>query len=127
MILIGHLAADVDLRETKSGKKVANFPIAINRNRVTDDGNKKEVADYHRVVAWDGYADVSAKYLKKGTAIQLEGRLLNVSFEDADGNKHYRTEVVMENLIILTSRKHKSGLQVEMQDVTESEKELQPA
>ncbi|MFH1284358.1 MAG: single-stranded DNA-binding protein [Candidatus Peregrinibacteria bacterium] len=109
VMLMGHLAADVDFRQTKNGTNVANFPIAINRSFKAEDGEKREAVDFHRVVAWKGLADVCAQYLEKGIAVYVEGRLVNRSFEDKEGNKHYRTEVVAENINFLTWKKSKSG------------------
>ena len=116
VIMIGHLAADPELRQTKNKKSVANFPIAVNRNRMNDEGEKQEVADFWQVVAWNGLARTVEKFLKKGSAIQLEGRILKDAFEDSEGNKQYRTEIVMDNLIMLTSRK-KGAVSVEAPEV----------
>ncbi|MBD3341669.1 MAG: single-stranded DNA-binding protein [Candidatus Lokiarchaeota archaeon] len=109
VMLIGHLAADVDYRQTKGGVPVANFPIAINRVIIGKNGEKTETVDFHRVVVWRGLADVCAEYLAKGIAVYVDGRLVNRSFEDKEGNKHYRTEVVADNVNFLTWKKSKSG------------------
>ncbi len=108
MMLMGHLGADVDLRQTKSGLSVASFPVAINRYVQGDDG-KSEVVDYHRVVVWGKFSEVCSKFLAKGAAVYVEGRLINHSFEDKDSKKQYRTEVVADNVNFLTFKKSKSG------------------
>ena len=107
-MLMGHLAADTEMRQTKTGKSVANFPIAINRT-VKSDGEKVEVTDFHRVVAWEGLAKICEKYLIKGTGVYIDGRIMNHSFDDSDGKKHYRTEVVADNINIIKWKKAKNG------------------
>jgi single-strand DNA-binding protein len=108
VMLIGHMAADVEFRQTKDGLSVATFPVATNRN-VKTDGEKKEIADFHRVVAWGKLADICNEFLVKGMAVYISGRIINRSFDDKEGNRHYRTEIVAEKLNILTWKKSKAG------------------
>lgn len=124
-MLIGHLAADPELRQTRNGNSVANFPLATNRKALNEEGKKQEIADFHRIIAWRGLADVSEKILKKGMAVFVEGRIINHSFEDKDGNRHYRTEIVADNLNLLTSKKSKKGMQeVGIEDMPGAEEEV---
>ncbi len=109
VMLVGHLAADPEMRKTKNGRNVTNFPIAINRKSLDSKGNKQEVADFHRVVAWQRLGEICKKYLRKGMPILLEGRLVNVSFEPENGKKQYRTEIIAESLQILSWKKSQSG------------------
>ncbi|MBI5753588.1 single-stranded DNA-binding protein [Candidatus Peregrinibacteria bacterium] len=109
VMLIGHLAADPELKQTKNGHTVVNFPVATNRVFRNGDGSKREIVDFHRVVAWNKLGEICGSYLFKGVAIYMEGRLANRSFEDSEGKKHYRTEIVADELNILTSKKNKSG------------------
>lgn len=109
VILVGHLAADPELKSTKNGKNVASFPVATNRNAINDEGKKQEVADFHRIVAWQRLGDISSKYLKKGTPVLIDGRLVNHSFEDSKGKTHYRTEIVADSLRMLNSRRSTKG------------------
>ena len=104
MMLMGHLGADVDLRQTKNGSTVASFPLAINRNIQGEDGSL-EVVDYHRIIVWGKFADVCAKYLAKGAGVYVEGRLINRSFDDKDKKKQFRTEVVAENVNFISYKK----------------------
>lgn len=108
VMLMGHLGADVDLRQTKSGLPVASFPIAINRKIQGEEG-KTETVDYHKVVIWGKFADVCSQYLAKGAAVYVEGRLVNRSFEDKDKKKHYKTEIVADNINFLTFKNGKDG------------------
>lgn len=108
VMLMGHLGADVDLRQTKSGLPVASFPIAINRNVQGEDG-KTETVDYHKIVVWGKFSEVCEKFLAKGAAVYVEGKLMNRSYDDKDGNKQYKTEVIADNVNFLTFKKSKSG------------------
>jgi len=109
VVLMGHLAADPEARQTKEGIHVVSFPMAT--NKVLNDGNggKKEIVDFHRIVAWRNLADISVQYLKKGMAVYIEGRLINRSFDDKNGNRHYRTEIVADTLNILTWKRTTKG------------------
>jgi len=114
VMLIGHLASDPELRETSNGNRVVNFPVAINRFVKNSEGQKSEAVDFHRIVAWGGLAQICSDYLSKGQAVCVDGRLVNKSFDDKDGNKHYRTEIVAEDLSILTWKKSEKGGEVEI-------------
>ncbi len=109
MFLLGNLAAEVDFRTTKSGRSLASFPVAVNRNIYDSKGKKREVADFFRVVSWGKLGEICHKYLAKGSAVLLEGRFINRSFKDKDGNKQFRSEVIAENVNILTWKKNDSG------------------
>ena len=123
-MLIGHLAADPELRQTKNGHTVVNFPIATNRVFRNEDGSKKEIVDFHRILAWNKLGEICGEYLRKGQAIYLEGRLTNHSFDDNDGKKHFRTEIVADGLNILTWKKNKSGNgEIGIEEVVEKEEE----
>jgi len=126
-MLIGHLAADPEVRQTKSGHTVVNFPIATNRISKNEDGSKKEIVDFHRVLAWNRLGNICGDYLHKGQAVYVEGRLANHSFDDNDGKKHFRTEIVADGLNILTWKKTKTGnaeIGIEEVVANDEEKEL---
>lgn len=105
VMLVGHLVQDPELRQTKNGKAVANFAVATNRSAKDEDGTKKEVAEFHRVVAWSKLAEIVSQYLTKGTAVLIEGRLIYNVFNDKDGNRHHNTEIVANELNILSPKK----------------------
>ncbi|MFH0834120.1 MAG: single-stranded DNA-binding protein [Patescibacteria group bacterium] len=107
VILIGHLTGDPEIRETKTGKKVASFSIATNYDR-TVDGEKRQYTDFHRITAWGRLAETAEKWLKKGMGVFVEGRLHNSQFEK-DGQKRTITEVVLDTLNILKWGKDESG------------------
>ena len=103
VMLIGNLGKDAETRSTTSGVSVSNFSIATTR-RVKDGqtGEWRDETDWHDVVFWR--ADNVAPYLRKGTQVYVEGRLQTRSWEDQSGQKKYRTEVVVENLMLLSGR-----------------------
>ncbi|MBI5152627.1 single-stranded DNA-binding protein [Candidatus Peregrinibacteria bacterium] len=108
-MLIGRLAADPEKRITTSGKNVCFFPIAINRDWKSSDGQKSQTTDYHRVVSWQKLAEICGKHLRKGMGVYVEGRLMNRAFNGKDGEKKYMTEIVLENLNILDWLDDKTG------------------
>lgn len=101
--LIGNLTRDPELRYTPSGAAVVTFTIATNRTYVTD-GEKREDVDYHRCVAWNKLAELCVQLLKKGNRTFVSGRLQNRSWEAADGQTKQVTEIVVEDMLVLTSR-----------------------
>ena len=103
--LIGNLTRDPELRYTPQGTAVCTFGIATNRSWVTDSGEKKEEADFHRLVAWNKLAELCSQLLTKGRKIYVEGRLSNRSWTGQDGVQRYITEIVINDMIILDSRR----------------------
>ena len=96
VLLYGNLTRDPEMRALPSGQQVASFSIATNRTYKNKDGQKQEAVEYHNVVAFGRQAEVIGQYLKKGRPVFVEGRIQTRSWEK-DGNKQYRTEVVIEN------------------------------
>ncbi len=104
VILIGNLGKDPEVRYLENGAVVANFPIATSETYTDKNGNRTENTDWHDVVVWRGLAEVAEKYLKKGMKIYVEGKLKKRSWQDKDGNTRYATEVVADDLTILTPK-----------------------
>ncbi len=105
VLLIGNLGKDAETRHTPSGTAVTNFTLATTyRSKDQSTGEWKERTDWHDVVLWRG--DRVANYLKKGKQVFVEGRLQTRSWEDQQGNKRYRTEVVCDSfgLMLLGGR-----------------------
>jgi single-strand DNA-binding protein len=108
VILVGHLAADPEQpEETKSGRTRVSFPVATHRD-VTSEGAKKEVTDYHRIVAWGKLGEICGKYLSRGQGVYVEGTILNRAYEK-DGQRRYVTEIRADEVNMLTW-KRKSGV-----------------
>ena len=104
VILIGNLTRDPELRYTPNGNAVASFVIATNREW-TVQGERKQTVDFHNVVAWNKLGEICGQLLKKGIKVYVEGRLQTRDWMDKDGKKKYKTEVVIEDMIILTPKK----------------------
>lgn len=104
VILIGNLGADPEVRRTHSGQPVANLRVATSRRVKDRDGNWSDQTEWHSVVCFARLAELADQYLRKGSKIFVEGRLQTRSWEDREGKKQYRTEVVCENLKFLDSR-----------------------
>lgn len=101
--LIGNVTRDPEMKYTPSGAAVTTFSVATNRTYVSD-GEKKEEADFHRVVAWNKLAEICNQFMKKGTKVFVSGRLQNRQWEDAtSGQTRYMTEIVLEDMLLLPS------------------------
>ena len=108
VILIGNLGRDPEVRHLEGGASVANFPIATTESYKDKNGNRVEQTEWHNIVMWRGLADVAEKFLKKGMSIYVEGKLRTRSY-DKDGQKHYRTEVMADNMTILSRKDDNRG------------------
>jgi single-strand DNA-binding protein len=106
VMLIGNLTRDPEVRTTPQGANVATFSIATNLRWTNAAGEKQEKAEFHNIVAWRKLADICAQYLKRGMKIYVEGRLQTRSWDDAQGQKHWRTEVITDNMIMLSRDKN---------------------
>jgi single-strand DNA-binding protein len=102
--LIGNLTRDPELKYTPQGTAVCSFGIATNRQWTTESGEKKDEADFHRLVAWNKLAEICAQLLKKGRKVYVEGRLSTRSWQAQDGTQRSVTEVVVSDMIILDKR-----------------------
>lgn len=99
--LIGNLTRDPEMRQIPGGQTVANFSIATNFVWTDNAGQKQEKAEYHNLVAWRKLAEIAGQFLKKGSKVFVEGRLQTRDWEGEDGVKRYKTEIVVDNLIML--------------------------
>jgi len=104
VILIGNLTRDPELRYTPSGAAVCTIGLATNRQWTTDSGEKKEDAEFHRLVVWNKLAELCAQLLKKGRKVYFEGRLQTRKWQGQDGAERTTTEIVVSDMIILDSR-----------------------
>ena len=102
--LIGNLTRDPELRYTPAGAAVCTFGLATNRQWTTDSGEKKEEAEFHRIVAWNKLAELCAQLLTKGRKTYVEGRLQTRRWTGQDGQERMTTEIVISDMIILDSR-----------------------
>ena len=102
--LIGNLTRDPELRYTPQGTAVCTFGLATNRQWTTESGEKKDEADFHRLVAWNKLAEICAQLLKKGRKVYVEGRLQTRNWQAQDGAQRSTTEIVISDMIILDKR-----------------------
>ena len=103
VILVGHLGKDAETRFTPAGVSVTSFSVATNRRwKDQQTGEWKEETDWANVVLWR--QENLANYLTKGKQVYVEGRLQTRSYDDKDGKKQYRTEVIADDVILLGGR-----------------------
>lgn len=96
-MLIGNLGQDPDVRYLPSGKVVCEMRIATNESWKDSNGVKQERTEWHSIVVWGKRAEACGKYLSKGRQVYVEGTLRTRSWEDKDGNRRYKTEIVVGN------------------------------
>lgn len=121
--IIGRLTADPESRTTPNGQTVVTLTVATNYTWNDANGQKQEKAEFHNIVAWRKLAEIIAQYLKKGSKIYIEGRLQTRSWEDQNGNKKYRTEIIADNMIMLDS---KGGDTMPTKETTQDTKSSEP-
>lgn len=103
-MIIGRLTRDPEMRNTPQGTPVCSFSVATNMRWKDASGNPQEKTEYHDVVAWRKLAEICGQYLRKGSRIYAEGRLQTRSWDDQQGVKKYRTEIILDNMIMLDSK-----------------------
>jgi single-strand DNA-binding protein len=102
VMLIGRVEGEPEVRQTPTGRSVATFSLATPRSWTSSEGEHHEETEWFNVVAWGNLADICEKHVRQNEQIYVEGRLQTRSWEDNQGRKHYRTEVVAHELIVLT-------------------------
>lgn len=103
--LIGNLTRDPELRYTPQGTAVCTFGLATNRSWTMDSGEKREETEFHRIVSWNKLAELCSQLLVKGRKIYVEGRLSTRTWTGQDGAQRTTTEVVIDDMILLDSRR----------------------
>lgn len=103
--LIGNLTRDPELRYTPSGTAVCTFGLATNRSWTTQTGETKEETEFHRIVAWNKLGELCSQLLAKGRKVYVEGRLATRTWQAQDGTQRTSTEIVIEDMIILDSKR----------------------
>ena len=100
--LIGNLGNSPEIITLESGKKLVKFSIATNESYKNSQGEKVTDTQWHNVVAWGKTAEIVEKYVTKGKEVAIEGKLTHRSYDDKDGNKRFITEVVANELVLLS-------------------------
>ena len=116
VMVIGYLGRDPEMRYTPSGRPVTSFSVATSRSWVAANGERREETEWFNVVAWGSLAEICKQHLSKGQQVYVEGRLQTRGWEGANGKKHYRTELVANEMIILGNRK---GVEIPVEDAVE--------
>ena len=100
VILLGNVGKDPEVRHMDNNLVVARFPLATSE-RWTKDGNRTEHTEWHNIVMWRGLAEIAEKYVRKGSALYIEGRLRSRSYDDKDGVKRYMTEILADAMKLI--------------------------
>jgi single-strand DNA-binding protein len=107
--LIGNLGRDPEMRYTANGTAQTQFSVAVSRNFRGPDGEWKEETEWFNVVAWRDLAERMSQQVTKGKQIYVEGRLQTRSWDNDQGVKQYRTEVIAERIMVLERRERDAG------------------
>jgi single-strand DNA-binding protein len=105
VILIGNLGQDPEMRYLTDGAAVCNITVATSETwKDKNTGEKKEKAEWHRVVMFRRLAEIAGEFLRKGAKVYLEGKLQTRKWQDKDGNDRYTTEIVVDEMQMLGGR-----------------------
>lgn len=99
--LIGHLGMDPESKTLENGTVLSRFSIATNESYRNAQGERITDTQWHTLVAWNKTAELAAQLLKKGKEVAVEGKLVNRSYDDKDGNKRYATEIRVDQFLLL--------------------------
>lgn len=102
VMVIGWLDEEPEVRQTPSGRSVASFSVSTSRSWTTSEGDRHEETEWFNVIAWGTLADLCRDRLKMGQQVYVEGRLHTRSWEDDQGRKNYRTEIVAQDILVLS-------------------------
>jgi single-strand DNA-binding protein len=108
VMVIGNVGRDPEMRYIPSGKPVTSFSVATSRSWTNSDGERREETEWFNVVAWGNLAEICKQHLRRGQQVYIEGRLQTRSWEDHEGKKRFRTELVASEMILLGGRRSAS-------------------
>lgn len=106
VMLIGNVGREPEMRFTASGKPVTSFSVAVSRRWMASNGQRREETEWFNVVAWGNLAEICERYVNKGQQIYVEGRLQTRNWENEQGFRQFRTDVVASEVTILEPRHH---------------------
>jgi len=116
VILIGNIGQDPEIRRLESGMQVANFSLATSEIYKDKQGNKQTNTEWHNIQIWGSLADVVERYVKKGDKLYLEGKIKTSSWEDKEGNKKYKTDIICNIMQMLGNRTNNKSPESEESD-----------
>jgi single-strand DNA-binding protein len=109
VILVGNVGKDPETRYLDDSTAISKFPMATSETYKNRSGERVSTTEWHNIVLWRGLAQVAEKYVKKGTQLYIEGRIKTRSYDDADGNKKYITEIVGDQMQLLGRKSDDDG------------------
>jgi single-strand DNA-binding protein len=124
VVLVGNIANDPELKYTPSGVAVANFRVAVNRTRPSQQGERE--ADFIPIVAWRQNAEFAANYLNKGRVVAIEGRIQVRSWQTQDGQRRRSVEVVADRVQGIGRREPAEGAPAPAETAAEEPEDLGP-
>lgn len=116
-ILIGRLGVDPVKRYTSSGTSMVTFRMATSEGWTNREGQREERTEWHRIVAWGKLADICDQYLSKGRMVYIEGRIQTREWEDRDGNRRWTTEIVANQMQMLSPAAEDSPRALDQEDL----------
>ena len=125
VMLIGNVGTDPEMRYTANGNAVTTFRLACSRNYTAPDGERKDETEWFSVVTWSKLAETCSQYLQKGRRAYVEGRLQTRSWESADGQRRFRTEVIA-SIVLFLDRAQAAPLPEEGAPAAESGAQVDP-
>ena len=112
VMVVGNLGRDPEMRYTPGGQAVTSFSLAATRTWTSVAGERRNLTEWFNVVSWGSLAEICNQYLTKGRRVYVEGELRTRGWEQPDGRKHFRTELVANEMIMLGPRPASSGLDI---------------
>ena len=106
VMIIGHVGREPEMRYTPGGRPVTSFSVATSRTWTSTEGERREETEWFNIVAWGTLAEICKTHLSKGQQVYVEGRLQTRGWEDENGKKHFRTELVANEMILLGDRRN---------------------
>jgi single-strand DNA-binding protein len=106
VMIIGIVGREPEMRYTPGGRPVTSFSVATSRSWTSAEGERREETEWFNVVAWGALAEICKSHLTKDQQVYVEGRLQTRGWEDDSGKKHFRTELVANEMILLGDRRY---------------------
>ncbi len=104
VLLIGNVGRDPEVRHLEGGSAVANFTLATSERFKDKNGATQDITEWHNIVCWRNLAELSEKYIRKGSQIFVEGKIRTRNWTDQTGNKRYTTEILADNIRLLDKK-----------------------
>jgi single-strand DNA-binding protein len=116
VMIIGYVGREPEMRYTPSGRPVTSFSVATNRTWTSAEGERREETEWFNIVAWGDLAEICKSHLSKNQQVYIEGRLQTRGWEDETGKKHFRTELVANEMILLGDRRSSQSSHTDTSD-----------